>query len=177
MTNGNIISSVISLAIVFIFISGCINEDSERDKSSKTVTMNAKELYDDIIVEYNTTHYYFEYASLNDGDTLILEDVIKSLTYDSENNLTRVTFEYDDPIYKSDKTYSPAFQGDLTDSFKVGDRVQITVHIKHVKFKNESKSFDLELFEEQWVNVDYFYSNFYTSGGLKPLDQKLIIKI
>jgi len=158
---------IASILLMAIFFSGC-TEDKTKEN---TVTMSAKELYDDIDVNNTENRYYYNYKSLNDGDTLILQDTIKKIDYYAETNSTRVTFEW------TDGTYSPPFQGNITSMFSIGDKVKITVHIKHVQFSNNTRSFDLELFEEQWVSQEYFLANIFPFGGLIALNQGLIEKI
>ena len=162
----------LSLLVAFVTITPIILVCGCMQNTNKTVVMNAQQLYDDIIVENKENSYLFDYKSLEEGDTLIIRDVISNISYNKEYNATRVTF-----TYGKNQTYSPAFEGNLTGLLMVGDLVEIKVHIKHVKFEYNNKLYDLEVYSEQWVDEEYFKTHFAPFGGVKPLPAKCIRKV
>jgi len=90
---------------------------------------------------------YFQ--NLDPGDTLIITDTISTITYNETWGYTGVAFtsyaESDFPI-----------EGDITDEFTPGERVEIRVHVISTSFTQEHPStgetwtFNLEALEEEW---------------------------
>jgi hypothetical protein len=125
--------------------------------------MNAKEVEADLITESDySTYMIFLFATLEDGDTLIIHDTIDDISYNSETDITKVTFDTSEEGDLS-STLNYPFEGDITGSYQVGDEVKITVTIKYVKETYELLGnpwdFEIELFEENWTNMeDYIYS-------------------
>lgn len=175
MKKGILIVSIICLTLV-LFISGCTEQDNS-ETTGNTVTMTAKEHSDDMSMDSDwSTYITIAYDSLEDGDTLIIQDTISSISYDSDTDATIVTFEWTD----GDATGSlnPVFEGDITGTYQTGNEVKITVTIKQVTFSNQGMSYDIGLYEEQWESQDYFISNAASAfGGLKPLPQSCISAI
>jgi hypothetical protein len=91
--------------------------------------------------------YYFQ--SLNEGDTLIIRDTINTISYNATRGYTNIQF-----ISYPGDTFP--IQGDITDEFKIGDSVEITLHIIEVSFTDQHPStgetwtFNLETLEEEW---------------------------
>ncbi len=133
------------LALVML-ISGC--------NSGKTFTITAKELNEDVKWVNNNTTFSMLYTSYQDGDTLIIKDTISNVTYDQNFNATGISFIW------SSGTRGVAFQGNITDKYKEGDEVEITVHLKHVTFFYNDINYDMEIFAEEWESQDYFIKNF-----------------
>jgi hypothetical protein len=69
------------------------------------------------------------------------------------------------------------FEGNLTGSYFNNDQVKITVKIKHLTFIFQNVTFDLEMYEPQLVNEEYYTSHIKTDDSLKPLPQSCISKI
>ena len=98
--------------------------------------------YDLACIMHHISHrenslFYFAFTinfdSVNDGDTLIIQDTISNISYDS--NTTTVTFEWAEGNTTGSLVLS--FEGDITDSYQAGDGVKITLKIKRVKFTYE----------------------------------------
>ncbi|RLF52936.1 MAG: hypothetical protein DRN11_00355 [Thermoplasmata archaeon] len=106
---------VVVLAIFLIAIfAGCTEKE-------KAVVMNLKELSEDVETETNNeTHYFFSgFKSLDDGDTLIIEDEIYQ---------KQIVQNYTLLLFASMPSSGFYFDGNLTD-FNVGDKVRIKLHI------------------------------------------------
>ena len=163
---GKIIAIGIAVLLTFLVFTGCFgNSNNENDTNTRgsnhiTVTMNASEFHEDIHdrdsgragVWRNYTRYY---DSVDGGDTLIVIDYISDLNYQSEKDKTLITL--------SDPTIIFSFKGNIENSFTIGDKVKITVTIKHVELSfvlnNVSMYYDVEIYEEQWVDEQYFIEN------------------
>lgn len=175
-----IIFGIAVLLITVVGLSGCTEQEengTEGNGGTTTVTMTAKEFHDDMISGPSETGFSVLYNSLKDGDTLIIQDSISEINYDSNTNATTVTFKWSEP------TTSRHFQfdGDITQDYLVGGGVSITVHIKHITISIDYFEYDLEIFEEQWISEDYFSENvpnfFLIIQGFKPLPQSCISKV
>jgi hypothetical protein len=141
------------------------------------VTMNIKEYIDDQVEDFDWSTYYNRLQkTLDDGDTLNIQDNISVIRYISEDDTTNITFCHQEG-YTSycDSFY---FEGNITNQYKEGDEIRITVHIKHVTFSGTSYNYYLEIFEEQWESVSYFNSHVdhFTDyqNGLKPMSPSII---
>lgn len=165
---------VVLICGVMLFTCGCIQQNDSN--TGNTVIMTAKEHSDDKFTDTDwITYITIFYNSLEDGDSLIIRDIISNISYDSDTDTTTVTFEWTENGVTSSLT--PVFAGDLTGSFQPGDEANISVKIKHVTFSYEDMNYDLEIYEEQWESQDYFISNVGSAlGGLKPLPQRSIAK-
>lgn len=98
--------------------------------------------------------YYFQ--SLDKGDTLIIQDTINTISYNATRGYTSIEF-----ISYPGDTFP--IEGDITDEFRGGDTVEITVHIIDVSFNEdhpttgETWTFNIETFEEEWDSVNKTY--------------------
>lgn len=144
-----LVMSIVSLMLM-ILISGC-------STTGKTFTMTAKELNDNAKFVNSNKTFSILYTSYEDGDTLIIKDTISDVTYNQTFNVTGISI-----MGGSDSIRGFAFQGNITDLYKNGDKVKITVHIKHVTFLYNGKNYDMEIFAEEWESQDYFIENFDT---------------
>ena len=159
---------VIFCFITTIFICGCTEQNN--NTTGKTVTMNAKEHLDDIETIYDNDKITTNFKSLDEGDTLEIQDTIFNINYDDTIDRTIILFVSTEGDSSNSMKFE--FEGKMTDSFFNDEQVKITVKIKHVIFSYQNISYDMELFEEQWVSKEYFNSYRY-----KPLPQSCITKI
>ena len=178
MKKGILVVGIVCLMLVLL-VCGCTQQEESGTgggTTGNTVTMTAKEHYDDMSMDTDwSTYITILYDSLEDGDTLIIQDSVTNISYDSNTDATTVTFEWTEGEMTG--SLNPVFEGDITGSYQTGDEVKITVTIKHVTFSHEGMSYDMELYEEQWESQDYFISNAGSAlGGLKPLPQSCIAK-
>lgn len=141
------------LALVLL-ISGCTNNNE--NSGGKTFMVTTEELNDHAHFVNNNTTLLIFYDSYEDGDALIIQDIISNVTYDQTFNATGISFTSPSGIRGF------AFQGNITDKYKEGDEVKITVHLKHVTFSYNGKNYDMEIFAEEWESQDYFINNFNT---------------
>ena len=175
----------ISLIIVsvLIFTCGCVeNNGDEGGVSKKTIMMTAEEFQDNMETNISENSFSMLYTSLEDGDTLVIQYIITKIEYDSETDVTTISFEWSKIEDGGTLTTSVHFQfeGDISQDFSVFDSINITVHIKHVKFSVNGFEYNLEIFEEQWENEEYFSENvpnfLLIHQGLKPLSPESIKK-
>ena len=169
-----VIGIALCLTLV-IFLSGCTenkttnNDDGSNDTTPQTYTWTAKQFIDDMIVDTDWTDgLELLYTTLKDGDTLIIQDTISEVSYDSETDITTITFEWT-LEGEGISAFSPNFEGNLTDTYSAGDDVEITVTMKYVTFSDdstgESYTYELEIFEKTWTNKDEYIE---TGGAALP---------
>ena len=96
-----------------------------------------------------------DYKSLNEGDTLILTDIIYNITYSRFlYNATSIYFDVEDYVRLGVNASEIVFQyeGNITNEFAIGDNVRITLTVKHFLYTNETSgaTLNMEVFEEGW---------------------------
>lgn len=162
--------------LLFLFFGGCLeeienvpDENNEVEESSfntnNTVHMNAQELINDFKFYYNIKHGSFKYVmgydSLKDGDTLILTDTISKINYTESIlfNATNISFNIENDSNKDygENSLDILFEGNLTDKYKPGDNVRITVTIKKFSYENETSNinYQIDAFKEGWKEDDF----------------------
>ena len=171
-----------TIAIYFIMIilfSGCVEfgtevQDDRGKITGEIVVMTAKEHNEDIILDMDWSDgYSILYDSLDDGDSLIIQDKISDILYDDIDDVSIVFFRWVEG--DSIDYLSLAFEGDITKTYKTGDTVEISLTIKYVNFYYEELNFELEIYQEQWENEEYFKNDADSGGdGFKPLPQNCI---
>lgn len=148
------------------------------DKSNDTIVMTARENYDDRKVVIYFSNIKIFYYSANSGDTLIIQDYISNLSYNISSDTTTVSFKWDDN--GSTRILYFLFEGNITNQYHHGDRVNITVTLKRVTFSIKGINYDLELYAESWENEEYFKEHLISpveiARGLKPLPSNIIEK-
>ncbi len=155
---------------ILVFICGCTEQNNNNGTDEVKITMSAKEHFNDMETIQGSDNITINYKSVDDGDKLAIQDIIFKINYDYIYNKTIVLFVWDEGN-ESDSMFFE-FEGDITDSFFIDDQVKITVKIKHVIFSYQDVIHDMELYEEQWINAEYFNTNRY-----KPLPASSITKI
>ena len=174
-----LISLGLACIIIVILFCGCTQQD-DNGTNGDTVTMTVKELYDDMAPPGGILSLTVLYDSLEDGDTLILQDTIPEITYVSDTQSTNIRYEWVEEHNNGTLTKSRTIriEGDITDEFQVRDEFKLTVKIKHVTISNPlgEGEIELEIFEEEWVSEEYFIENL-ANSGLKPLPRSCIEKI
>jgi hypothetical protein len=148
---------MITLTIPGILLCGCTEQ--QQTLPQKTITMSAQEYTDDIDFSMGTADgkitLDLDYRTLNEGDTLLIEDTIDNITYTSVTlNVTTISFDVDNyssmGVNRSEVAFM--FTEDLTNSYQIGDDVRITLTIKHFTYANEASQMiiDMEVFAEGW---------------------------
>jgi len=168
--------SIITLFIsLLIFFSGCLNLGGNDDEKN-AIIMTAREHNEDITIDTHTNNSFSKlYTSLNDGDLLIIKDVIDIISYDPKMDATLVLFDWIEN--GTSKFLEIIFEGDLTSIFFLGDEVEISVTIKYVNIKDNEINLEMEIYNEQWVSEDFFKTGFKEGrDGFKPLPQTIIKK-
>ena len=100
-------------------------------------------------VENDNKKMSYLHKSLNHGDTLIINDTANDVSYNESSNYTMIDFE---TLVGTPLT----IDGDITDTFKKGDRVELTLQIikviftKQYVYTDEIWTFEQETFKEGW---------------------------
>jgi len=158
-----------------LFLAGCndestndnlydTNDDNVEDENIKTMT--AEEFANDLAVVTDGNVTTMGYGSLEDKDTVAIQDTIDNISYDSENDMTTIKFS-------SEAFY---FEGDISNEYQIGDEVKITDNITHVTAKYGSTTYDMEMLENYWEDEQYFTSHLSTNP-YKPLPSNIIQKV
>ena len=167
-----LVLSIVILMLVTL-ISGCTENDTNDNTGSstpKTYTWTAKEFQNDL--DWDTdwvTYIKMDYNTLEEGDTLIIQDTISEVSYDLTSDRTTITFAWVEGT--GNLSLNLPFEGDLSGTYQTGDEVKITGTMKHVEFTytNEtlglSMDYEVELFEEQWTTQEEFIT---LGGGSLP---------
>ncbi|KAA0006813.1 MAG: hypothetical protein FE045_01870 [Thermoplasmata archaeon] len=134
-----LILSIIVLLAVFIAGAFILKSHNNDHTKAKTIVMDVGEYLNDGIYEKNyTTHeFHLEYRSLDPGDILIIKDkIIQKPKYGfddvTKRNVTRLTI--------GGNTTWPIViyvDRDVTNKYKMGDLIEIKLHIKHYDFYEE----------------------------------------
>jgi hypothetical protein len=140
---------------LFLFIPICllllilINGFLDSDKGI-TVVMSMEEFINDYqsSIDNDTKKIMGGYDSLDNGDTVIIRDTIRSLTYNESNNYTLIEFA------SFDAAISP-IEGNLINSYNEGDVIELTLHIVLDTFTvplppDEIWVYNLEVMKEGW---------------------------
>lgn len=170
-----IVVTVMLILSLIALTCGCTQQNN-------TLVMTAQELQDDrqtnLSADYLTVIIGFE--SFNDGDSIIIQDKISNISYDSENYRTEVELDVvaKGTIFDLTTFY---FKGDLTGTYKKGNNVKISVTVKQaeisMEFNNITINYNVEIFEEQWKDEEFFKYNIQTGYPFKPLPERCIEKV
>ena len=191
-----IIALIIIIAATYILTRSEVIQDL--DKYDDCTILSAKSLYEKMIfniskenieidqnettqinVSVNKTVITMIYESLSDGECIIIRDNISMVTYSEEDDKTTITFSWYEDQYTKIHVYY-YFMGNITDIYKVGDEVEITLTLKHVDIETNSTKYNIDIFEEQWDSEQYFINNVQSiliDKGLKNMDPSIIEKI
>ncbi len=199
----NILFFLVIVFLIVVFFVGCFEEkkddtnDNNIEFTGDTYTWDIERFMQDYNVEGNITAWelygtgiavYFD--TLEDGDTLIIEDEIPDdIEYYSDGGFTVIPFSisYDDG--RVGTVHNVFIDGDITDEFSAGDDFVLTVHIKHINVtaqnfmgSGDSIRLDWELFYEQLNKGENFFKTSLTSSSdpfgeaIKPMDGSVIVK-
>jgi hypothetical protein len=149
---------IIVICLIFLFVlCGCTEDTDTMNSGSKTYTWNAQNWADDLKISTQMSggswKSKMDFETLNVGDTLIVTDEISNITYSEFfYDVTQISFdvqEYKVLLFNS-SVVSFLFEGDITDSYTIGDTVKITVTIKNYEIANETAggSIEFEGYEE-----------------------------
>lgn len=172
-----IVVFVIIILLVVGYLQFGIQVDQDDLDVKIPVIMTAEEHNNDIPVDQDWSDgYSLLYNTLENGDLLIIEDVINDILYQSDEDVTIIFFRW---IENDEGDYLDlTFEGDLTDSFDMGDKVSVSVAIKYVTFSYKGFNFEMEIYKEQWVSEEYFRDDADSGGdGFKPLPETIIDKL
>lgn len=128
--------------------------------------LRMKECIEDYVenIDNATKVIYKGYKSFDDGDTIIIRDILNKSTYDEVVDISYVEFG-------SYLGYPLAFQGDISSKFQPGGSVDLTVHIIQVTFhkvmENKTWTVILETFKEGWNTTD---------NSIDPIPQQYLTK-
>lgn len=160
-----IISGIIFLVALqgIMITSGCLEGDN------KSVTMTVGEFWNDhSFSEDNKTKIYKTFlVSLDAGDTVIIKDIIHNMSYKASGNYTLIECN---SLLNQPSPFP--IQGDITDEFKVGDKIMLTLTIIDVSITremyNETWAWEMETIDESWDSLN---------KTIKPIPQTCIQKM
>lgn len=173
------------IVLLIIGLSGCTEQNNNgsneniNGNTGNEFRMNATQLLDDMDIQTDyATYLTMDYKSMEEGDILIFMDTISAIRYLNDVDATEIAFKINvsETEWKSTQFY---FTGDITDSYKVGDFVRITVTIKHVTLSDvQGMDVDMEIYKETWESEEYYLSHRTTSmGGFYPMPVSTIMKL
>ena len=141
---------MVSLGITCLFVvlvtCGCINNDT-----TPQIIMTFEEFVNDYNESVNNDSkiilYWFD--SLDEGDSLLIKDMVNDVTYNQSLNYSRVEFA-------SLLGNSFPVQGDISTIYHKEDTIEIKLHIINATFTDinpytgEIWTFEIETFQEGW---------------------------
>ena len=170
-----ILVTVMLILSLIVLTCGCTQQDS-------TLVITVQQLQNDRQTNLSADYLTFTIGlkSYKEGDSITIEDKISNISYDSENHRTECTFDVvsNEAVFDFTIFY---FKGDLTGTYKKGNNVRITVTIKQVEismeFGNSTITYNIEIFDEQWKDEEFFKHNVQDGYPFKPLPERCIEKI
>jgi hypothetical protein len=146
-----ILFTIILCLFIISFSPGCLE-----DNNGKIFKMDFEEFINDYRQDNDNTSGEFRgwYLTLDKGDTVIIHDTIKKMSYSDTYDTTYVEFSSIEG-----RTVQFPVEGDLWTRFQEGEDVEITLHIIHVKFtqqitSGENMSVNIETYDEGWDNTN-----------------------
>jgi hypothetical protein len=147
-----IVASLLVCMLAVVATAGCLEDGGDTEADA---TMSMQELsndYSQSTDQANMTMVLF-FKSLDEGDTLLIKDIIENITYDEQNQSTSISFA-STPQYAQGQIPQLRFEGDITDDFSPGDAVGVTTGIVNVTMTQQSQqgkiTYHYETFEEGW---------------------------
>ena len=147
---------VLLCLIVGIVNSGCLENDNDNEK-----IMSFKELANDYAVNKNnnTKEITQDFQSLDESDTIIIQDSINNISYNQLENYTWIEFS-------SSPGETLTVAGDITHDFGPGDTIEIPitigidVFVEENPYTGEMWTYDMEVMIEAWDNKTHEYGPF-----------------
>ena len=138
---------VVAFACVLVATAGCLEGDN--DEAGEATTMKMSAFWDDYREgrdnETQTAMAVLE--SFDDGDIVVIEDQLHSVTYNAFENVTVIQFA-------SHPSTDVTITGNITSEFQAGDTVTLTSEIIHATFtqqlQGERWTFHYETFKDGW---------------------------
>jgi len=157
--------------VIFIVFSGCTEEINDTvNNDGEAIVMTGEEFYDNVEDRDwgkvgESGGYSRDYTNLEDGDKLIIRDQITEIYYHPDDDKTEIFVH---------QYINFNFEGDITNEYNFGDTIEISGVIIHRNFTyNENYTYDIEIFEKQWVDEEFFVNTRWS----KPLPQSSIKKL
>jgi len=146
-----IIIGIVFLLVLQILVltSGCLEGDN------KSVTMDVWEFWNDhSYSENNKTRVYKTFfVSLDAGDTVIIKDIIHNMSYRASENYTLIECN---SLLNQPSPFP--IKGDITDEFKTGDKIMLTLTVIDVtttrEMYNETWIWEMETIHERWDSLN-----------------------
>jgi len=148
---------------ILLITSGCLEDNN------KSVTMNTLEFWNDhSYSENNKTRIYKTFlVSVDAGDTVIIKDIIHNMSYRASEDYTLIECN---SLLNQPSPFP--IKGDITDKFKVGDKIMLTLTIIDVtttrEMYNETWTWEMETIAERWDSLN---------NTIVPIPQKYIQKM
>jgi len=123
------------------------NSGDNGDTTEDAYIWTVKEFMDDWFIDQGEDYFTWTFNTLEEGDHLIIRDIIDDIEYDS---ITDTTDIYIIGVQEGSGTtgYNFHFSSDITSSFNVGDEVFISVHIIYLETTKDGIHAIGETFEE-----------------------------
>ncbi len=141
MQSKSLILSIIVIGVIIAGVAVLMSHYKNNNYKGKVVVMSVDEYMKDGVYEKNyTTHEFsIDFHSLKPGDVLIIKDhLCQQPKYDFDNvtklYVTRLT------LCSSGNSSWPIViyvNKDVTDKYKMGDLIEVKLHIKYYDFKEE----------------------------------------
>lgn len=156
-----IIIIIIILVIGYLYI---LDEETTNQKE-QALTFSAQQFSEEIEISYNDTikKAVLNYESLQDGNKVIIIDIIDYIQYMDNLDATNIEFNVNTSASAGGHISSVTFDfaGDITENYKINDKVKITFTIKHVIFSYNNWTYDCEVYLDGWDQDKYIKNNFY----------------
>jgi hypothetical protein len=171
---GVVVIILLILASVYFLV---LAPQEEGDNYVETMTM------DELLNDYEFDENGIKFRSLSPGETLIIEDQIIDIgseyDYYTDEVVTYIQFKstagkrtnsFWKGLYNGDFSdrVDLGFQSDLTDDFKIGDDIVVTLHVINVDYYG----YHFELFKEMWdgESLQYLPENCIRTSEPPPRD-------
>ncbi|MFD1926512.1 hypothetical protein ACFSFY_00295 [Sporosarcina siberiensis] len=115
-----------------------INTESKSKKSVLSINDFLNDMFDEELQEY-----VYSLKSFNVGDSIIVNDTITNIYYDSDNQTTSFGFDYLDKTYSKISQVYWEFVGDLRNQFSIGDSVSFKTEVVDIDRDRNLESLDI----------------------------------
>lgn len=143
-------------------------KEIKNESSGTTVVMSAEDYVSDLIKSnISGLRGMFSLYALGAGDALILRDNISMSEYEPLYNDTII-------FLNSSEGFHTYIQGNITETYNIGDEVEITVHVMELTYSYLGEEYSVKIIEETWVNLKYYlyYQTFiYSIDTVLPQSQ------
>jgi hypothetical protein len=164
MQKNKLIIISLSIIIIIIFFALFVVYLQSNNYENEDTIISAQDFSETIETEINETEktIFLNFKDLEDGDKITIKNSIDYMKYWEDLDYTAIEFQVNTTLDNGEQVSSLEFdiQGNITDTYKKDDLVQLTFTIKNVKFEHENWSYDLEVYEEAYDQEFYINNSF-----------------